>query len=255
MKLYIGGFTIILLLLITLILIGCTKSSMKSATNVAQTKTDSNQLSYVLPAPLVKGSISVEEALSKRRSHRHFQDKEISMENLSQILWACYGITSPRSGNQSMRGGLRTAPSAGALYPLEIYVLVGKVKGIEPGVYKYIAKEHKIIKYINKDIRNELSAAAYNQEMISKAPAVLLYSAIFSRSTEKYGNRGRDRYVCMDLGHSAQNVYLQVEALHMGTCAIGAFVDSSVKNVMQLNADEEPLYIMPVGYYFNKPEI
>lgn len=253
MKHYISGIKCILFVFTIIFSAGCSKSEMKSSKERVLTKTDDTTLSYTLSTPDNKGNISVEEALYNRRSRRDFQDKEISEKQLSQILWACYGITSPRAENSAMRGGLRTAPSAGALYPLEIYVLVGKVKNIKPGIYKYIAKNHKIVMTINRDLRKELCAAALNQEMISKAPAVLFYSAIYNRCTERYGNRGRERYVCMDLGHSAQNVYLQVEALHLGTCAIGAFNDDSVKKTMQLSSDEEPLYIMPIGYYLNKP--
>jgi SagB-type dehydrogenase family enzyme len=248
-------FTFLMWSLSFILLWGCNKSSgekLKDA--VMLTKIDSIQLTYVLPSPILKGSLTVEEALLNRRSHRHFQDREIPAEYLSQILWASYGITMARSDYSFLRGGLRTAPSAGALYPLEIYVLIGKVKGIEPGVYKYISQGHKIVRTIDKDIRQELCAAALDQKMIKEAPAVLFYSAIFKRTTEKYGSRGRERYVCTDLGHSAQNVYLQVEALHLGTCSIGAFDDNLVKKVMQLPEVEEPLYIMPIGYYFNQAE-
>ena len=202
-----------------------------------------------LPEPQTDGSFSVEKALQNRRSQRQFLDKEISLENLSQILWAAYGITQPRENPPFLRGGLRTAPSAGALFPLEIYVVVGKVKGIDPGVYKYISKEHKIIRIIDKDLRTELTAAAWGQKMIEEAPASIIYTAIFSRMTDKYGERGRERYVCMDLGHSAQNVYLQSEALGLGTCAIGAFTDEDIAKILNLPKNEEPLYIMPIGHY------
>jgi SagB-type dehydrogenase family enzyme len=160
----------------------------------------------------------------------------------------------PRHDYAFLRGGLRTAPSAGARYPLEIYVLAGKVKGIEQGLYKYIPEGHKLIRTTDKDMRSDLCASALNQAMIKEAPAVLLFCAVFERTTERYGNRGRERYVYMDLGHSAENVYLQAEALHMGTCAIGAFNDDQVKAAMNLPEEEEPLYIMPFGYYFSKVE-
>ncbi|MEO0075723.1 MAG: SagB/ThcOx family dehydrogenase, partial [candidate division WOR-3 bacterium] len=99
-------------------------------------------------------------------------------------------------------------------------------------------------------VKKSLAEAALNQEMISDAPACIFWSAIFERTTQFYGHRGRDRYVCMDLGHSAQNVYMQAEALRLGTCAIGAFDDDRVKKVMQLPAEEVPLYIMPIGKYY-----
>ncbi len=216
------------------------------------TKIDGPQLAFLLPSPSTKGSVSVEQALARRRSYRSYLKDAISAETLSQILWAAYGITKPMPNRPQTRGGLRTAPSAGALYPLEIYALVGNVKGVEPGVYRYLAQEHKIVRVINKDIKKELAAAALNQEMISTAPACIFYSAIYSRTTQRYGDRGRDRYVCMDLGFSAQNVHLQAEALHLGTCAIGAFDDEKVKKVMQLPEEELPLLIMPIGEYYTE---
>jgi SagB-type dehydrogenase family enzyme len=211
-------------------------------------ESDTIQAIY-LPAPQLDGTVSVEKALYNRRSHRDFQDKEISLENLSQILWAAYGITLPRTDYEFLRGGFRTAPSAGGLYPLDIYIAVGKVEGITPGLYKYIAQEHKIVRIIDEDIRLKLCAASYGQKMIEEAPVSIIYTAIFSRTTNKYKERGRERYVCMDLGHSAENIYLQAEALGLGTCAIGAFSDEQIVKLMQLPKEEEPLYIMPVGYY------
>ena len=220
----------------------------KAENNTGLTRIKVMPLTYVLPSSKTDGDISVEKALANRRSHRHFQDREISTEQLSQILWAAYGVTKPKPGYKSLRGGLRTTPSAGALYPFEIYVAVGKVQEIKSGLYKYVSEKHKIIRMMEKDVRNELCAAAFGQDMIKKAPVTVIYSAVFSRMTGKYGERGRIRYVCMDLGHSAQNIYLQVQALHLGTCAIGAFMDSEVSQVLQLPANEEPLYLMPVGY-------
>jgi len=234
---------------LAMLLFGCNKSGIKSGENVDPAETDSTKLSYILSPPVTKGNVTLEEAISKRRSRRNIQSKEISAEQLSQILWACYGITSPQSGPSHIGGGLRSTPSAGALYPLDIYVLVGNVKGIEPGVYKYIPKGHRIIRTIDKDTRKELSDVASNLKIISLAPVVLVYSAVFSRCTDKFGSIGRERYVCMEVGHSAQNVYLQVEALHLGTYVIGWFNDSKVKKIMQLRKDQDPLYIMPVGYY------
>lgn len=236
---------------IILFFAGC-KSSELSQNSSAVIVNDTNQLTYKLPAPRVVGTKSVEESINSRRSHRDFMDKALSVDQLSQILWAAYGVTKPRADYPFLRGGLRTAPSAGALYPLEIYVLVGKVNGIEPGLYRYVSQDHKIVRTIDKDLRKELCAASYNQQMIADAPAVLFYSAIYSRCTSKYGRRGRERYVCMDLGHSAENVYLQAEALNLGTCAIAAFNDKLVAKFLQLPKEEEPLYIMPIGYYLNE---
>jgi len=226
----------------------CSKTSANAVNNNIVTRTGEQPMTYILPAPKADGTISVEKALTNRRSHRSFQNKAISADQLSQILWASYGVTSPRPEHPNLRGGLRTAPSAGARYPLEVYAIIGNVEGIEPGVYKYIAGEHKIMRTVDKDVRNELSEAALGQSMVRTAPASVFYSAIFHRTTEVYGERGH-RYVFMDLGHSAQNIYLQAEALQLGTCAIGAFSDSAIRQVLKLPANEEPLYLMPIGYY------
>jgi len=215
-------------------------------TGAVLTKTENSPLTYILPSPNTDGNMSVERALAGRRSHRRFQDRPISAEQLSQILWAAYGITSPNP-HPSLRGGLRTAPSAGATFPLEIYAVVGNVLGIEPGVYRYISESHKIVRVIDRDVRRELAEAALGQRMVSEAPASVFFSAVFSRTTGVYGERGR-RYVYMEIGHSAQNVYLQAEALGLGTCAIGAFTDGRVGQLLELPANEEPLYLMPIGY-------
>ena len=240
-------------LLILIPLAACDNESSKNALNqTALTKTSDAPLTYILPSPNIDGMMSVEKALSSRRSHRNFIDRAITAEQLSQILWAAYGVTEPRTDYPFLRGGLRTAPSAGALYPFDLYVAVGAVKDIEAGVYKYISQEYKIIRTIDTDVREALCDAALSQSMVKEAPVTVIYSAIFSRMTGKYGNRGRERYVCMDLGHSAQNIYLQVEALRLGTCAIGAFNDGKISEVLKLADEEEPLCIMPLGHYYKR---
>ncbi len=191
---------------------------------VAFATTNNNQKDMIkLPAPVLKSSISVEEAMLDRRSVREFKSNALSLEHVSQILWAAYGITKEMSFPSLLRGGFKTAPSAGALYPLEIYVVVGNVKGLEKGIYKYLPEGHFLLKTYDQDVRKELADAALNQEFIEQAPISLVYSAVYSRTTKKYKDRGRERYVCMDLGHSAQNVCLQVVAMNLGTCTVGAF--------------------------------
>jgi len=211
-------------------------------------RTDGSRRTYVLPAPATDGAVSVEAALANRRSQRLFQDRAISMEQLSQILWAAYGITLP-SADAQLRGGLRTTPSAGALFPLEVYAIVGNVEGIEPGVYRYVPDGHKIVRVVDGDVRNELMRAALYQQMVGAAPAAVFFSAVFGRATARYGERGI-RYTYIELGHSAQNVYLQAEALGLGTVAIGAFIDGAVSRILGLPANETPLYIMPIGYFY-----
>jgi SagB-type dehydrogenase family enzyme len=240
-------YKILILLSVIISFGGCKEKKMPVDKKDGLKRIDGPQLTYILPTPQIKGNISVEEGISNRRSHRHYRNKEITSEQLSQVLWAAYGVT-----NKDLE--LRSAPTAGAIYSLEIYALIGNVKDIEPGVYKYIAEGQKIVRTIDKDVKKELQPAVLNRDMISDAPALLFYSAVFSRCNQPYASRYRERYICMDVGHSAENVYLQAEALHLGTCAIGAFNDVEVKRIMQLPAEEEPLYIMPIGYYYNKPE-
>lgn len=238
------------LLAICLFISACQSKSAETEGEAVQNVVSDGAI-YTLPAPQTDGTVSLEKTLAERRSRRDFREKALSAAQLSQMLWAAYGVTAPNE-DARLKGGFRTAPSAGARYPFEIYAIVGKVVGIDAGVYRYLPDKHQIVQIIAGDKRAELCAAAFRQEMIEKAPVSIFYSAIYSRTTERYGDRGRDRYVGMDLGHSAQNVYLQAEALHLGSCAIGAFSDEEVAEVLQLSEEETPLYIMPIGYYYNK---
>lgn len=200
-----------------------------------------------LPQPRHKSDTSVEEALLGRRSVRTYKNEPLTLAEISQLLWAAYGITQKMDSPGFLRGGLRTVPSAGALYPLEIYVVTGNVSGLGKGVYKYHSQGHYLIKMLDGDKRSELCAAAWGQEMIKEAAVVIVYSAIFERTTKKYGARGRERYVYKDVGHSAQNIYLQAYALNIGMCVCGSFNDKKVKEVLKLSAEETPLYLIPVG--------
>lgn len=212
------------------------------------TDMERNLLTYTLPTPDLRGSRPFEKVLSQRRSRRSYSGGAVSIEEISQILWAANGISeTPDHLRKSKK--LRTAPSAGATYPLEVYLLAGNITGIDPGVYRHNPSGHRLKRVIERDIKTEMASAALDQDMIETAPACLFFSAVYDRSTMVYGQRGSERYVCMDLGHSAQNVYLQAEALQLGTCAIGAFNDLAVRRLMQLPDHETPLYIMPIGRY------
>jgi SagB-type dehydrogenase family enzyme len=227
-----------------------TKQKKENATNTGSKEFVALSDSiYQLPEPRYDSDVSVEETMANRRSRRDFKDQALTSAEISQILWAAYGITKPYDEPAFLRGGLKTAPSAGARYPLEIYLLAGNITDIPVGLYRYIPEGHKLKKIHHRDIRSDLYKAALEQAMIKEAPADLVYTAIFERTTSKYGERGKDRYVPMDIGHSAENVYLQSIALGMGTCAVGAFNDTEVKEVLDLQEKEEPMYIMPIGYY------
>lgn len=207
-------------------------------------------LSYLselsLPKPILKGTVTVEEALNSRRSVRQYKDEALTLEDVSQLLWSAYGVTNPVAP-KILRGGLKTAPSAGGLYPLEVYLYVKNVTGLEPGFYYYQPNGHKLCLVKKGDYAQQLGFVCYSQNFIATAPITIIYSAIFERTTSKYGERGRERYVMMDLGHSGENVYLQAEALNMGTVAIGAFMDLELKQLVNMTKVEEPLYLMPIG--------
>ncbi|MEM3406695.1 MAG: SagB/ThcOx family dehydrogenase [Nitrososphaerota archaeon] len=195
-----------------------------------------------LPEPKIKGEMSVEEALAKRRSIREYTSEPLNLEQISQLLWAAQGITEPRLG-------FRTAPSAGATYPLEIYLVAGEngVKELEAGIYKYNPREHNIVLLLKGDFRKELMGAGLGQTWIGEAPINIVIAAIYERTIARYGERGI-RYVHMEAGHVGQNIYLQATALKLGTVVIGAFYDEEVQKVLNLPKEEKPLYIMPVGY-------
>jgi len=187
-----------------------------------------------LPKPKEKGLTSIEETLNKRRSVRDYKKGPLGLEEISQLLWAA-------SGKNLYR---RTAPSAGATYPLETYLVVGEVEGLEPGVYHYSFSSHRLERIREQDIRKKLCRSALGQSMIEEAPIDIIIAADYDRTTGHYGQRGI-RYVHMEVGHVGQNISLQANALSLGTVMIGAFEDNQVKEVLGIK--EEPLYIIPVG--------
>jgi SagB-type dehydrogenase family enzyme len=191
-----------------------------------------------LPKPRLESGVSVEEALLNRRSQRNFAAAPLTVAELGQLLWAAQGETSSK--------GLRAAPSAGALYPLELYVVAGSVTGLATGVYRYLPKSHTLRRVIASDRRAELSQGAWRHHSVTDAPASLVFAAVYARTTRKYGGRGV-RYVHMDAAHAAENVYLQAAALDLATFVIGGFEDAAVAKAVGLPAAEEPLAIMPVG--------
>lgn len=192
----------------------------------------------ILPPPRQTGRVPLEECLSKRRSIREYKDSPLSTSDIAQLLWAAQGVTS-----EDRR---RTAPSAGALYPLETYLVACNVEGLAAGVYKYRPEEHRLSLVAAGGRGRDVARAALNQDFIQHAGAVILVAAVNRRTTAKYGQRGI-RYVHMEAGHAAQNVCLQATALGLGCVPVGAFDDSRLRQVLQLGADEEPLYLLPIG--------
>ncbi len=191
-----------------------------------------------LPQPLTEGTMSLEKTLHERRSVRQYKNAPISLADLSQMLWAAQGISGP--------GGKRTAPSAGALYPLDLYIVAGGVTGLSAGTYSYDPHKHQLSLVEKGDARTALSRAALGQSSIKNAAAIFVVCAVYERTTSKYGDRGI-RYVHMEAGHAAQNVSLQAVSLGIGTVVIGAFYDDQVRAVLRLSEQEHPLSLMPVG--------
>lgn len=191
-----------------------------------------------LPEPKCSGGLSVEEAIKARRSVRDYTNEPVALKDLSQLLWAAQGITGRSRG--------RAAPSAGATYPLELYAVVERVSGLEPGVYHFIPKEHGLEHSISGSYAGLLSACALNQTAVKEAAVDLVFAAVYDRTTKKYGERGA-RYVHIDVGHASENVYPECVFLGLGTVAVGAFDDVKVKETLKLNKEESPVYIMPVG--------
>lgn len=201
-----------------------------------------------LPEPAYDSEVSIEQTLKERRSVRKYSSEPITMADCSQLLWAAYGVTQTREGMPAfLRGGLKTAPSAGARYPLELYLVAYNVSDLPDGIYWYSPEGHLLHKLADGDRREILADACWNQDWLKDAAISIVYSAVYERNTARYGDRGRERYVCMDLGHSGENVYLQCGSLGMGTCAIGAFIDIELKQAIGMTREEEPLYVMPVG--------
>ena len=192
-----------------------------------------------LPPPATTGTLSVEEAIARRRSLRRYSPQPLTLAQLGQVLWACQGLTS---------GWKRAVPSAGATYPLELYVVVGKdgVEGLAEGIYHYEPEGHALHLLIGGDKRAELAAAALNERFLREAPVGLVVCAIYERTTGYYGQRG-ERYVHFEVGHLGQNVHLQALALGLGTVMVGAFEDEEVSRLLGLEKDARPLYIMPLG--------
>jgi SagB-type dehydrogenase family enzyme len=187
-----------------------------------------------LPEPRRQGEVSVEESMTLRRSVRQYRDQALSIDEVSQLLWSAQGT---RSGRQR-----RTAPSAGALYPLELYAVMHE------GIFHYAPNTHTLSLTREGDLRADLCRASLDQEFIIQAPLTVAITAVYERIAVKYGQARGPRYVYMEVGHAAQNLALQAVALGLGSVPVGAFDDSKVKDVLGVPQDHEPLYLLPVGH-------
>jgi len=184
--------------------------------------------------------MSLEETIYKRRSVREYKEEPLSLFQISQVLWAAQGLTDDR--------GLRATPSAGATYPLDVFIYIGRdgIEGLEPGIYHYDVVKHSLNLHKAGDRRRELAVAARDQEFIARAPVALVICAIYQRTCMHYGRRG-ERYVHTEVGHAGENVSLQAVALGLVTVMVGAFDDEQVSAAMDLAKEVKPLYIIPLG--------
>jgi SagB-type dehydrogenase family enzyme len=202
-----------------------------------------------LPSPQLKGKVSLEETILRRRAVRRYRSEPLGLSQLSQILWSAQGITGTRE--------FRAAPSAGATYPLEIFVFVGKQgvidsetkqapEELQAGIYHYEADSHSLSLHKLADLRPDLARATLDQEFIIDAPVDIVICALYHRTSYRYGRRG-ERYVHIEVGHVGENIHLQAVALGLATVEVGAFHDEEVRKVLGAEEQIKPLYIMPLG--------
>jgi SagB-type dehydrogenase family enzyme len=202
-----------------------------------------------LPPPQLKGKFSLEETIAKRRSVRRYRAEPLALSQLSQILWSAQGITGRRM--------FRAVPSAGATYPLEIFVFVGRQsiivseakqppEELQAGIYHYEVDSHSLSLHKSGDLRPDLARAALEEEFIIEAPVDIVICALYYRTSYRYGRRG-ERYVHMEVGHAGENIHLQAVALGLATVEVGAFHDEEVREILGVEEQIKPLYIMPLG--------
>ena len=225
-----AGYAVLALTMVASLSLGGCGPGIKQVREVAASPPPGEM---ALPKPRLQGELSLEETLAQRRSVRSFTEEKLTLEEISQLLWAAQGLTAAWGG--------RTAPSAGALYPLEVYVATAN------GLYHYVPQGHKVIIESQDDLRQGLWEAGLKQDAISNAPAVFVITAVYERTAKKYGGRA-ERYVKLEAGHACQNILLQAVALRLGAVPIGAFYDDQVQAALSLPPDHQPLYLIPVGH-------
>jgi len=225
---------IICLIVTTPLLVSCTQV----VTEEEEPTPPGSPWEVELPEPRKTSDVSIEEALFERRSVRVYTGEALTIQEVSQLLWAAQGTTSPR--------GFRTTPSAGATYPLETYIVVGDVEGLSEGVYRYKTRGHKLVKVLEGDYRPQLTQASLGQYFVEGGAAYIVFTAIYRRTSVTASDEGK-KYVHMEVGHAAQNVYLQAVSLGLGTVVIGGFSSDRAREILKLPENETPLYFMPVG--------
>ena len=212
----------------------------------AKRKMEYQEVVMKLPPPTWEGTVSVERAIKQRRTTRAFISRALNLSQLSQLLWAASGVTE----NIAFK---RAAPSAGALYPMDVYVVVGQgsVTRIEAGVYHYEPREHRLSPVAQGDMRSLVAKASLSQMWMANAPLTIVITVEYNRATVKYGKRGI-RYAMIEAGHIGQNIFLQAQALGLDAGIVGAFHDGKLIDVMNIPSAHEPLLLMPVGYQISQ---
>jgi len=186
-----------------------------------------------LPPAALTGDRALEAVLAARRSLREFSDRPLELGEIGQLAWAAQGVTDP--------DGKRTSPSAGALYPLELYVVTGS------GLFRYLPSEHALEQLAEGDLRPQLHEACNGQDPVLRSPAVFVLTGVYERTTQAYDGPRACVYVHVEVGHAAQNLLLQATALGLGAVPMGGFDPGGVRRVLSLPRWEEPLYVLPTG--------
>ena len=231
---------LVMLLFTALLFFSCRTVFKEPAEEELASSIDEPVDSVELPLPEEVESLSLEEAFQQRRSDRDFSDQALTLEQVGRLLLAAQG-----HGSDVISGATRPVASAGATYPIEIYIVAGKVDGLSAGVYQYNLSEEKLVLAAEGDFRENLARAAYRQNFVASAPATIIVTAEYQRTTQRYGERGK-RFVYMESGSAAQHIALQATALDLGNVIVGAFKDDKVQELLQIN--EAPMLLIPVGH-------
>ena len=233
----------LVIICLIIIFIGISSAYYFSGTNKTTSNTRHIISSVSLPAPQLTGNLSVEAAIENRRSVRHYSNQSVTLGNVSQILWSAQGITDTQ--NQ-----LRATPSAGQVYPLELYVIAGpNVSGLEEGVYQYEPSNNTLEMFMKGDLRENLSNIADGQPWVKQAPLDILITGNNQKMIDKYPDKELSiRFVALEAGHAGENIYLQAESLGLVTVSLGSFDSNLLNQKFELPNNETPLYIFPIGY-------
>ena len=197
---------------------------------------DATQRPVELPAPtaLDVGPVNLRELIEQRRTARNYVAQPLSPEELSYLLWCTQGIQEQRDSYATMR----TVPSAGARHAFETYLLINNVEGLDPGVYRYLASAHQLIRmHLGEDLDRRITRACLNQEHVARSAVTFIWVAVVERMAWRYYERGY-RYLHLDAGHVCQNLYLAAEVMRCGVCAIGAFDDVAFNDILELDGEE-----------------